>query len=96
MFPLTFEDSFEIPIPEKFAASAIENALIAIVTRLEKSKPSSISSGWDRIEFVGGMLRGVPSWNLLAAIRSGEIEYLLTKTSLLCGSKFVLPNLWFP
>jgi hypothetical protein len=73
MFPMTLSGSFTVDRPS-ISLGALGAVLASITARLEREKPKRLSQAGDRIEFKGGILRFVSSWNQLVAISRGEIR----------------------
>jgi hypothetical protein len=63
------------------------NDLSVLVRKIEEAlliaEASRLHVNNDRITFHGGMLRGVPNWNILSPISSGEIRFSRSNESVL-------------
>jgi len=73
MLPLTLSGVLMVERPSA-ADDALENALTSIMARLEREKPLRLSRTGNQVDFKGGLLRLVSSWNQLVAISHGEIR----------------------
>ena len=73
MLPLTLSGLVMVERPST-TDDALADALTSIMRRLEREKPLHLSRTGDRIDFKGGLLRLVSSWNQLVAISRGEIR----------------------
>jgi hypothetical protein len=73
MLPLTLSGIVMIGRPSS-GDDSLEDALTSILARLEREKPSRLLRLGNRVDFNGGLIRLVSSWNQLVAISHGEIR----------------------
>lgn len=73
LFPSTVEGTITMRSSAE-PDESVEHALAALTIRLRKQKPDRLVRTTNKVSFNGGVLRFVPSWNLLAPITAGEIS----------------------